>query len=399
MVGYTVPRRLHGVEAEAAFAVLAAAKKVEAAGRKVAHLEIGDAGYDTPEHIKEAAIRALRDGKTHYTPTTGIPELRQAIAESVRGDYGAEISWEKNVVVANGCKQAILASMLSILEEEDEVLYPNPGYPEYEAAARFAGAKPIPYRLTIEDEFRIDINRIAELITPRTKLIVINTPHNPCGSIMWKEDVKAIVDLSEDHGFYILSDEIYRPFLYNGEEHHSPLTIKRSLDRLIIADGFSKRYAMTGWRIGYALIPEELMTTMFKLLNVMTSCPSSISQWAALAALTGPQEQVYEMRRGYERRRDIAVELLSGVEGIRFAKAKGSFYIMIDVSKLTNKLRMSSERFVMMLIEKYGVAFLHGTALGSYGEGYVRMSFSTEEDHIVDGLEKFKRAASEILSS
>jgi aspartate/methionine/tyrosine aminotransferase len=399
MAGYKLPRRLHGVEAEAAFAVLAAAKKAEATGRRVAHLEIGDAGYDTPEHIKEAAIRALREGKTHYTPTAGIPELRQAISESVKRDYGVEIDWEKNVVVANGCKQTILASMLSILEEGDEVLYPNPGYPEYEAAAKFAGAKPIPYRLMIEDGFRIDVNRIAELITPRTKLVVINTPHNPCGSIMQKEDVRTLVDLSEDHEFYILSDEIYRPFLYNGEEHHSPLTIKRSLDRLIIADGFSKRYAMTGWRIGYALIPEELMTTMFKLLNVMTSCPSSISQWAALAALTGPQEQVYEMRRGYERRRDIAVKLLSEVEGIRFAEAKGSFYIMINVSKLTNKLRMNSERFVMMLIEKYGVAFLHGTALGSYGEGYVRMSFSTEEGHIIDGLEKLKRAAGEILSS
>lgn len=399
MVGYTVPRRLHGVEAEAAFAVLSAAKKVEATGRRVAHLEIGDAGYDTPEHIKEAAIRALKEGKTHYTPTVGIPELRQAIAESVKRDYGVEVDWEKNVVVANGCKQAILASMLSILEEGDEVLYPNPGYPEYEAAARLAGAKPIPYKLTIEDEFRIDADRIAELITPRTKLVVINTPHNPCGSIMREEDVKALADLSDDHGFYILSDEIYRPFLYDGEEHYSPLSVKRSLDRLIIADGFSKRYAMTGWRIGYALIPEELTTTVFKLLNVMTSCPSSISQWAALAALTGPQNPVHEMRKGYERRRNLAAEMLSEVEGIRFVKAKGAFYMMIDVSKLISKLRMSAEEFVMMLIEKYGVAFLHGTALGSYGEGYIRMSFSVSEDHITDGLKKLKRAASDILSS
>lgn len=399
MVGYTVPRRLHGVEAEAAFAVLSAAKKIEAMGRKVAHLEIGDAGYDTPEHIKEAAIRALREGKTHYTPTTGIPELRQAVAESVKRDYGVEIDWEKNVVVSNGCKQAILACMLSVLDEGDEVLYPNPGYPEYEAAARLAGAKPIPYKLVIEEEFRINIERIAELITPRTKLVVVNTPHNPCGSIMRREDAEALVDLSEDHGFYILSDEIYRPFLYDGEKHCSPLSIKKSLDRMIIADGFSKRYAMTGWRIGYALIPEELITPVFKLLNVMTSCPSSISQWAALAALTGPQDTVYEMRRGYEHRRDLAVETLSEIGGIKFVKAKGAFYIMIDVRRLLNKLGMNSEKLVMMLIEKYGVAFLHGTALGSYGEGYVRMSFSTTEDHITEGLKRFKQAVNDILSS
>lgn len=396
---YTVPRRIRDVEPEAAFAVLSVAKKVEASGRRVAHLEIGDAGYDTPRHIKEAAVRALEEGKTHYTPTVGIPELRQAIAESVKRDYGVEVDWEKNVVVTSGCKQAILACTLSILDEGEEALYPNPGYPEYEAAIRLAGAKPIPYRLTIEEEFRVDVDKLAELITPKTKLVVINTPHNPCGSVMRKEDVKALVDLSEDHGFYILSDEVYRPFLYDGEEHHSPLSIKGSLDRIIIADGFSKRYAMTGWRMGYALIPEEIMYPVFKLLNVMTSCPNSISQWAALAALKGPQEPVYEMRDGYLRRRDLAVEGLSEIDSIRFVKAKGAFYMMIDVRKLLEKLGMNSEQFVMMLIEKYGVAFLHGTALGSYGEGYIRLSFSVTEDHITDGLEKFKQAVNDILSS
>ncbi len=397
MVRYSVPRRIRDVEPEAAFAVLNIAKKVEATGRKVAHLEIGDAGFDTPEHIKQAAVEALRRGETHYTPTVGIPELRQEIAESVRKDYGVEIDWEKNVAVTSGCKQAILASTLSILEEEDEALYPNPGYPEFEAAARLAGAKPVPYRLSIEDEFRVDPDKLAELITPRTKLVVINSPHNPCGSVMQREEVKALVDLSEDHGFYILSDEVYRPFLFDGEQHYSPLSVKGSLDRIIIADGFSKRYAMTGWRIGYALIPEELMPQVFKLLNVMTSCPNSISQRAALAALKGPQDPVYEMKKGYELRRNLAVEKLSKVESVRFVKAKGAFYMMIDVRKLLEKLKMNSEEFVRMLIEKYGVAFLHGTALGSYGEGYIRLSFSVTEDNISEGLEKFRQAVSEIL--
>jgi len=399
MFGYRVPRRLERVEPEAAFTILSIAKKVEATGRAVAHLEIGDAGFDTPEHIKQAAIEALKEGKTHYTPTTGIPELRQAIAESVERDYGVEVDWEKNVAVTSGCKQAILASMLSLLEEGDEVLYPNPGYPEYEAAAYLAGAKPIPYKLTIEEGFRVDQDRLAELITPKTKLIVLNTPHNPCGSVMSREEIKAIVDLSEDHGFYILSDEVYRPFLYDGEKHYSPLSIKGGLERIIIADGFSKRYAMTGWRIGYALVPEELMPQLFKLLNVMTSCPSSISQWAAVAALRGPQDPVYEMKRGYERRRDLAFKKLSEIEGIRFVKAKGAFYMMIEVRRLLDRLKMNSEQFVKMLIEKYGVAFLHGTALGSYGEGYIRMSFSAKEEDIIEGLERFRRAAEDILRS
>lgn len=396
---YEVPRRIRNVEAEAAFAVLAIAKRVEAAGRRVVHLEIGDACFDTPDHIKEAAIESVKRGETHYTPTSGIPELREAIAESVKRDYGVDLDWNKNVVVTTGCKQAILATTLSIVDEGDEVLYPNPGYPEYEAAAYFAGGNPVPYRLRLENEFRIDVDEIAELVTPKTKLLAINTPENPCGSIASRDDLKALIELSEDHGFYILCDEVYRPILFDGEKHHSPLKIKGSLDRLVIVDGFSKRYAMTGWRIGYALIPEEITHQVFKLLNVMTSCPNSISQRAALAALKGPQEPVFQMAKGYEKLRNIAIEKLSEVDGIRFVKPRGAFYIMIDVRRTLEKLRMNSEQFVQMLIEKYGVAFLHGNALGSYGEGFIRMSFSTSEDNIIEGVERFKQALKEIFSS
>ncbi|MCD6235515.1 MAG: aminotransferase class I/II-fold pyridoxal phosphate-dependent enzyme, partial [Thaumarchaeota archaeon] len=229
MSSYRVPRRIVNVHPEAAFAVLSIAKKVEASGKSVMHLEIGDAGFDTPQHIKDAAIEALKRGETHYTPTTGIRELREAIADSVKRDYGVEISWEKNVVVTSGCKQAVLVSTLAVVDEGDEVLYPNPGYPEYEAAAYLAGGKPVPYRLDIENEFRVNIDELRELVNPKTKLLVINTPHNPCGSVLSEEDVKALVDLSEDYDFYILSDEIYRPFLFDGEKHHSPLEVSRSL--------------------------------------------------------------------------------------------------------------------------------------------------------------------------
>ncbi|MCS7132344.1 MAG: pyridoxal phosphate-dependent aminotransferase [Nitrososphaeria archaeon] len=396
---YGVPKRIKGVKAEAAFVILEVAKKVEAAGRKIIHLEIGDTCFDTPEHIKEAAVEAIRRGETHYTPTPGMQELREAIAESVKIDYGVDVDWDKNVVVTNGCKQAVLAATLSIVDEGDEVLYPDPGYPGYEAAICLAGGKPIPYKLSIENNFRINVEEVAELITPKTKLLMINTPENPCGSIANKNEVKALVELSEDYGFYILSDEIYRPIIFDGEKHHSPLEIKGSLDRIIIADGFSKRYAMTGWRVGYALTPKEITQQVIKLLNVMTSCPSSISQWAALAALKGPQEPVSQMIKEYERLRNIAIKSLSEIDVIRFVKPLGAFSLMIDIRKALERLGMKSEQFIQMLIEKYGVAFLHGSAFGSYGEGFMRMTFTTLEENIIEGTKRLKQALDEIFRS
>ena len=399
MCRYEAPRRIVNVSAEAAFAVLKIAKNVERTGKRVIHLEIGEPDFDTPKHIKDAAMEALNKNFTHYTPTLGTPELREEIAESIKRDYGVEIDWEKNVAVTTGCKQAILASTLAVVDEGEEVIYPNPGYPEYEAAAYFAGGKPVPYRLRLEDGFRMTPEGLAELITAKTKLVVLNSPNNPCGVVMPEEDVKGIVDLAEDHGFYILSDEIYRPILFDGLKHYSPLHAKKSLDKLIIVDGFSKRYAMTGWRLGYALVPEEILPQVFKLLNVMTSCPNSISQYAALAALRGSQKTVVNMVKQYWRRRDIVVEELSKLENIKFVRPKGAFYALVDVSKLLNKLKVNSEEFVKMLIEKYGVAFLHGTALGSYGEGFIRISFATSEENIREGIRILGKAIEELSKS
>jgi len=399
MCGYKVPRRILDVSAEAAFKVLRFAKNVERSGRRVIHLEIGEPDFDTPKHIKDAAVEALKKNLTHYTPTLGIPELRQEIAESVKRDYGVEVDWERNVAVTTGCKQAILASTLAIVDEGEEVIYPNPGYPEYEAAAYFAGGRPVPYRLRLEEGFRMTAERLAELITPKTKLVVLNTPNNPCGVVMPEEDVRGIVELAEDHGFYILSDEVYRPILFDDLKHYSPLHVKKSLDRLIIADGFSKRYAMTGWRLGYALVPEEILPQVFKLLNVMNSCPNSISQYAALAALRGPQEPVMDMVREYWRRRDAVVEELSKLEDIRFVKPEGAFYALVDVSKILNRLEVNSEEFVKMLIERYGAAFLHGTALGSYGEGFIRISFAASEEDIREGIRLLGKAIEELTRS
>ena len=397
MSGYKPPEWVRELGAEAAFAVLAKAKEVERTGRKVYHLEIGEPDFDTPGHIKEAAMEALRRGETHYTPTLGIPELRQAIAETVEKDYGVKVSWEENVAATIGCKQAILASILAVVDKGEEVIYPNPGYPEYESATCFAGGKPVPYNLTIEDNFRMSPEKLAEMITPRTKVVVVNTPGNPSGVVMSEEDVKGIVELSEDHGFYILSDEVYRPILFDGLKHVSPLHVKKSLDRLIIADGFSKRYAMTGWRLGWLIVSEEIMPYVFKLLNVMTSCPPAFIQHGGVAALRGSQEPVYEMAREYERRRDIVVEELSKIEGIRFVRPTGAFYALVDVKNVLEKLGLKSEEFVIKLIEEYGVALLHGTALGSNGEGYVRISFAASEENIRQGIRRLGKAVEDAL--
>ncbi len=399
MSGYSPPDWVRDLGAEAAFAVLAKAKEVERRGKKVYHLEIGEPDFDTPSHIKEAAAEALRRGETHYTPTLGIPELRQAVAESVKRDYGVDVSWEDNVAITIGCKQGILAAILALVDKGEEVIYPNPGYPEYESATWFAGGKPVPYNLTIEESFRMTPEKLAEMITQKTKVVVINTPGNPTGVIMREEDIKGIVELSEDHGFYILSDEVYRPIVFDGLKHVSPLHLKKNLDRLIIADGFSKRYAMTGWRLGWLLTPKEMMPYIFKLLNVMTSCPPAFNQHGGIAALKGPQDPVYKMAREYERRRDIVVEELSKIEGINFVRPTGAFYALVDVSKVLERLGLRSAEFVIRLIEEYGVALLHGTALGSNGEGYIRISFAASEESIRQGIRRLGKAVEDALKS
>lgn len=397
MGGYAVPRRLRGLGAEAAFAVLEKARMVEGRGGRVIHLEIGEPDFDTPQHIREAAIEALKRGETHYTPTPGIAELREAVAEHIKQAYGVEYEWDKSVVITVGGKQGAFASILAVVDEGDEVIYPNPGYPIYESAAAYAGAKPVPYRLTMEDNFTMKPEKLAELITPKTKLVALNSPHNPCGTVMSEEDVKGVVELAEDHGFYILSDEVYRPIIFDGLKHHSPIQYASDLSKVILVDGFSKRYAMTGWRLGYVAVSEEIFPYLVKLLNNMTSCPVSFAQRAAIAALRGPQEPVYEMVREYERRRDAVVEELSKIDGIGFVRPTGAFYAFVDMGRVLEKLGKTSEEFVMDLIERYGVAVLHGSAMGSYGEGFIRISFANSVENIREGIRRFGKAVRDAL--
>ncbi|MEM2054102.1 MAG: pyridoxal phosphate-dependent aminotransferase, partial [Nitrososphaerota archaeon] len=294
--------RVYKITQEGAFAVLAKAREVEAKGKNVIHMEIGEPDFDTPENIKRAAIEALTKGATHYTPTPGIPELRKSIAERISTDLGVNVDW-KNVLVTLGCKEAIFASIMSIVDDGDEVIYPNPGYPAYESITAYAGGKPVPLRLSESNEFRMTPEEVNELMTSRTKAIIINSPHNPCGSVLRKEDVKGIVEVAEDRNAFVISDEIYYPILFDELKHYSPLSFAKK-DNVILVDGFSKRYAMTGWRLGYVVAPSDLVEPMTKLLNNLTSCPNQFVQYAGIEALRGPQDSVKQMVKAYEERRN-----------------------------------------------------------------------------------------------
>lgn len=387
--------RTYKITQEGAFAVLAKAKEVEAKGKSVIHMEIGEPDFDTPENIKRAAIEALVKGATHYTPTPGIPELRKAIAEKVSANLGVDVDW-KNVLVTLGCKEAIFASIVSVVDDGDEVIYPNPGYPAYESITAYAGGKPVPLRLNESNEFRMTPEEVNELTTNRTKAIIINSPHNPCGSVLRKEDVKGIVEIAEDRNAFVISDEIYYPILFDGLKHHSPLSFAKK-DNVILVDGFSKRYAMTGWRLGYAVVPSDLVEPMTKLLNNMTSCPNQFVQYAGIEALRGPQDSVRQMVKAYEERRNAVMEKLKEIENITYLRPQGAFYAFINVQKILSRVGMNSEQLVTRLIEDYGVAVLHGSSMGAYGEGFIRISFANSIENLLEGISRLERAFNDML--
>jgi aspartate aminotransferase len=285
--------RMSRLGTETAFEVLARAKALEAQGREIIHLEIGEPDFDTPAHIKAAAVRALEEGWTHYTPAAGIPALREAIADYIRRTRGIPVGPE-HVVVVPGGKPIMFFAILALVEEGDEVIYPNPGFPIYESMIRFVGARPVPLRLRMENEFRVDVEELARLITPRTRMLILNSPANPTGGVLTREDLEAIAELCLKHDLVVLSDEIYSRILYEGE-HISIASFPGMLERTIILDGFSKTYAMTGWRLGYGVMPEPLAEAVTRLMINSNSCTAAFTQIAGIAALTGPQDEVDRM--------------------------------------------------------------------------------------------------------
>jgi aspartate/methionine/tyrosine aminotransferase len=380
--------RMHRLGTESAFEVLQRAGELEAEGRKVIHLEIGEPDFDTPAHIVEAAERALRDGFTHYTPAAGIPELREAVAAFFARTRGVEVSADR-VVVTPGAKPVMLYVIMALCQEGDEVLYPDPGFPMYESLSAFAGARPVPVPLREERDFRMDPDEVASLLSDRTRLVVLNSPHNPCGSSQSPEDVRRLAEVLEGRDVYVLSDEMYWAIRYEGD-HASIGTLLP--DRTVVLDGCSKTFAMTGWRMGFASLPDELVEPVTRLIINSVSCTAAFVQKAAVAALEGPWEPVEEMVTEFRRRRDVIVEGLRRIEGLSCVEPSGAFYAFPNCSGLGRPAR----EVAVELLERAGVAGLWGTAFGSAGEGYIRLSYANSVENIRDALEAMEAVLPEI---
>jgi aspartate/methionine/tyrosine aminotransferase len=374
--------RMSKLGTETAFEALARAKALEAQGRNIIFLGIGEPDYDTPGNIIEAAKQALDDGHTHYTPSAGITEVRQAIAADLSKRLGREIPGEQ-VVVTPGGKPIMFFSMLALVEEGDEVIYPNPGFPIYESMIRFAGATPIPMQLHERFAYNPDIDEVARLVTPRTKLIIVNSPNNPCGSVIPDECLQRIAEIAVDADAVVLSDEIYKDFYYEGT-HTSITSFPGMWDRTVVLDGLSKSYAMTGWRIGYGVLPEPLVEPVTRLVTNSVSCTAAFTQIAALTALEAPQEPVYEMVAEFKDRRDLLVKGLNALPGVTCPEPQGAFYAFPNI-KGTG---LSSDVFERRLLDEAGVSVLSGTSFGAFGEGYVRISFANSQTNILEALSR-----------
>jgi len=370
---------------ESAFEVLVKARALEAQGRNVIHLEIGEPDFDTPAHIREAAKQALDEGYTHYGPTQGQPELREVIAKHISETRDISVGPE-NVCVVPGGKPIIFFPILAMIEEGDEVIYPNPGFPIYESMIGVAGAKPVPIPLVEERGFSFDLNVLKDSLNDRTKMIILNSPQNPTGGLIPKEDIEAIAEMVRDRDITILSDEIYSRIIY-GESPYSISNIPGMLEKTIILDGFSKIYAMTGWRMGYGVMQPPLVDAVNKLMVNCNSCTASFTQRAGIAALTGPQDESEKMVAEFKRRRDAFVAGLNGLPGVSCALPQGAFYAFPNIKETGFKADDLANR----LLQEAGVAGLSGTAFGAYGEGYIRLSYANSLENLMEAVERIRK--------
>lgn len=379
----TLAKRMARLGTETAFEVLAKAKALEAEGREIIHLEIGEPDFETPPHIIEAAYQALKEGYTHYCPSQGLPELRERIAAYISRSRGIPVS-PQQVVVTPGAKPIIFFTLLAVAQRGDEVIYPDPGFPVYESMIRYCGARPVPMRLLEEKAYHPDLEDLASKVTRRTRLIILNSPHNPCGSVLEREELEAIAGLLRGReDLYILSDEVYNAIIYRGE-HHSIATLPGMQERTIIIDGFSKTYAMTGWRLGYGVFPLPLVPHIVKLVTNSVSCAATFVQRAAIQALEGPQDGVVAMVEEFRRRRDAVVSGLNSIPGIYCPEPDGAFYAFPSI----RGTGISSREFEERALDEVGVAVLSGTAFGRFGEGYIRLSYANSLENIAKALER-----------
>jgi aspartate aminotransferase len=376
-------RRMERLGTETAFSVLAKAKALEAQGREIIHLEIGEPDFDTPSHIVEAGCRALREGHTHYTPTAGIPELRAAIAEEVARSRGIAVD-PAQVVVTPGGKPIMFFAILALVEAGDEVLLPNPAFPIYESMVNFVGGTPVFVPLRQENEFRFDLDEFRAGLSERTRLVILNSPANPTGGVLTPEDIAGIAEiLRERPDVFVLSDEIYCRLLYAGS--FASIASEEGLGpdgRTIILDGFSKTYAMTGWRLGYGVMPEPLAEEVTKLQVNSNSCTNAATQYAGLEALAGPQESVQIMLSEFRARRDLIVSGLNELPGVECIAPQGAFYAFPRIAATGHTAGALAD----LLLEEAGVACLAGTAFGRYGEGHLRLSYANSRENISRAL-------------
>lgn len=373
--------RIYG---EAAFEILAKAQELEKKGEKILHFEIGEPDINTPTNVINAGIRAIKDNKTHYVPSIGIPELRKAVQNEVEKTRGYRPELEQ-VVITPGLKPGIFFSMLSIINPGDEVIYQDPSYPTYGSVSAYLGAKSVLIPLLEENDFRMNPDDIKKRITKKTKLIVINSPQNPTGSVITKKELIEIAEIAEDFDVFIISDEIYSKMTYD-TIHYSPTNRDEAKNRTVLLDGFSKYYAMTGWRLGYMITPIKMAKRLQDFLVSAISCTASFTQWAGIEALIGDQNFIKEMMLRFKKKRDLIVKGLNSISGFSCLSPKGAFYVFPNIKNT----KMNSEKCANYILNEGGVALLPGTAFGPGGEGYLRFSYANSIENINDAIERIK---------
>ncbi len=369
---------------ETAFEALAAARALEAQGQSIIHMGIGEPDFDTPNHIRESAKSALDNGFTHYTPSPGIMDVRVAVANHQSERQGYEVL-PQNIVITPGGKPVMFFTILALIEQGDEVIYPNPGFPIYESMINFAGGTAVPWQLKEENDFSADVSTLRQLISSKTKLIIINSPNNPCGSVMPPEEIEAVAKIAKEANIFVLSDEIYKDFYFEGN-HVSISKFEGMRDRTIILDGLSKGYAMTGWRVGYGVFPDELVEPISRLMTNSVSCTAAFAQIAAVTALNSSQDTTKQMVDEFKVRRDIVVDGLNNLPGVTCRVPKGAFYAFPNITGTG----MSSSEFEKRMLNEAGVSLLSGTAFGELGEGYARVTFANSRENLIEALERMK---------
>jgi aspartate aminotransferase len=383
----TFADRMKTLGTETAFEVLAKAKALEKQGKNIVHLEIGEPDFDTPKNIRDAATKALSSGYTHYTPSAGMPELRQAVADYISKTRKLDVKPEE-VVVTPGAKPIMFFSILALVNPGDEVLYPNPGFPIYESLVNFVGAKPVPIPLKEENDFSLDPEYVKKMITKKTKMIILNSPENPTGGVITREQLKVIADsIANRNDVFVLSDEIYSRIIYEGK-HESITQFSGMKDKTILLDGFSKTYAMTGWRLGYGVMRKDLAEKVAQLMTNSNSCTCAFTQLAGVEALTGPQKEPERMDEEFRKRREVIVPGLNSIKGISCKKPHGAFYVFPNITETG----MDSRKLADHLLYNAGVAVLPGASFGKYGEGYLRLSFANSIENIKKALDRIAKA-------